>query len=187
MDIITASSYAGALMVLGGFALALHRKAIKPTVAGVKRILSVMAMMEAEFKPNGGSTLRDAVNRIENSLALQDATQMAMLRYDDRGIFHTDAGGNQTLANVSYYHILGRSPEEVQGTGWISYVHPQDRAKVQKEWDSAFREAREFKFRYRFLTPAGVPFWVQVEASVLKDARTGKTIGAIGFLTRAVA
>lgn len=43
----------------------LWRQALRPAWRAVKGVLAVVDAVHAEFRPNGGSTLRDAIDRLE--------------------------------------------------------------------------------------------------------------------------
>ena len=55
------------------------------------------------------------------------------------GIFHTDAQGFVTFVNEKWCEIGGMTPEEAMGTGWLTVLHPEDRAHMDGQW-KAFTE-----------------------------------------------
>jgi hypothetical protein len=44
----------------------IHRIAVKPLLDIMRRIQASVEYVEQEFRPNGGSSLRDAVDRLEH-------------------------------------------------------------------------------------------------------------------------
>lgn len=64
---------------------ALHRQVVRPTVRTIKRIAATVETVEAQMRPNGGASLRDAIDRVlarlaeleQRILALEGAKEMA--------------------------------------------------------------------------------------------------------------
>ena len=83
----------GAVTILGGAVWQFHQRVVKPVVSMVKRLMSAVETIEAEFKPSDGLTLRDALDRAETTNRFQNAMLMAMFRFDPRGMYKTDAKG----------------------------------------------------------------------------------------------
>lgn len=48
----------------------IYRGVVRPVYRWAQRLERTMSFVEAQVVPNGGSSLRDAVNRIENRLTL---------------------------------------------------------------------------------------------------------------------
>lgn len=48
----------------------IYRGVVRPIYRWAQRLERTMSFVEAQVVPNGGSSLRDAVNRIENRLTL---------------------------------------------------------------------------------------------------------------------
>lgn len=58
-------------VILGALA-AIGRYIVRPVVNFGRRLEKVMSNVEKQLYPNGGSTLRDAVNRIQEHLGIDD-------------------------------------------------------------------------------------------------------------------
>lgn len=95
------------------------------------------------------------------------------------GIFLTDIAGLCTYTNPRYQTILGITPEESLGEGWLLSLHPQDREQVLAEWLICIREGREYSRESRILMPAGIVRWVNVHSSPMLSDQ-GKIIGYVG-------
>lgn len=135
-----------------------------------------------QLKPNGGSSLADAVRRIEANLHLVNARQLALVDDVSHGICETDHDGNIVWVNRRLCRITGRMPSEMMGKGWINILSPEDREKVGQDWEQAIAEEREFVQRMTLVTGAGEK--VQVNCHTLKMAdHSQKVMGYMAFFT----
>lgn len=109
----------------------------------------------AELRPNGGSTIRDAISRIESGTQANSERMVAILQRDTTPAFETDASGEVSFVNRAYINLAGRQFHELLGHGWVLTVHTEDRAAVRMEWDEAIRDVRAFESRYRVVDTQG--------------------------------
>lgn len=104
--------------------------------------------VKAEVKPNGGGSMADAVNRIEEQIHILNYWMTAFQNLYEKPIFKADNLGHNVWANNSYLKLVGASLPEVEGHGWLSYVEDNERPKVSLEWESAVKEGRSFDLTY---------------------------------------
>jgi PAS domain S-box-containing protein len=154
-------------------------------VANATEILRVLHAIEKDFRPNGGSSFRDAITRIESWLVTFDERQKALLNLSTDGLFEADAGGACVYTNREYAEISGLHGREALDNGWIVALHPEDRNRVVTEWRHAVADRRDFLSRYRFSHPCGEVVPVVCHASAMKRP-TGELIGYIGSVRREV-
>jgi PAS domain S-box-containing protein len=135
----------------------------KPTLEGIKKLREALFFIERELRPNGGGSLRDAANRIEQkvnvanrNIGLIGQRQLAMYNLDAVGIWETDANGLCTYVNPAMARLAGAAPGEFMGLGWKTLVHPDDREELSAAWKSAVADKRDFEFHYRFVNGAPV-------------------------------
>lgn len=136
-----------------------------------------------EFKPNGGASVRDSLNRIELRQVLQEQRQWAILSDMAVGVFEADAEGEFIRVNRKYLRMTGRAPEEVTGSGWINTVALRDRKRVEKEWNTAISEGREFESVFLLITPDNERLQVSARTYKMVDEENNSSIGFMGFLT----
>jgi hypothetical protein len=72
--------------------------------------------------------------------------------------------------------------EEALDNGWLSAVHPDDRAQITEAWKQASLTHSTSFSEYRFLHPDGSVSWVNGQAVPQKDQK-GNLIGYIGTIT----
>jgi len=132
-----------------------------------------------ELRPNGGSSLRDAINRIESF-------QISALTLTGKAYWISDPDGKCSYASPQLATMQGVHPEQVLGWGWVSQIAPQDREQVRLRWDSAVKDQREFHESYRFIWPDGTLLPVRGHAIPIIHAQSKKVMGMIGWAEREV-
>lgn len=153
-NILLLASIITALTVIGG---ALWRYVLGPLWRGVRELRSILAFIEAELRPNGGSSIRDAVNRMElgidaanKKIDLVSQRQLQRTNLDATGLWECDLTGRFTFVNPAMARLAGAGPEDFLGLGWKTHVHPRDRAEVSASWKSAVDDERDFSFVFAF-------------------------------------
>lgn len=104
-----------------------------------------------ELKPNGGSSIKDQLNRLETSVSISEAQRMLLLDSVTSGVWTTDEKGRCTWVNESLRKATGASLSDFIGTNWENVVHHDDREFVLKEWERAITQKRDFNLYYRLL------------------------------------
>ena len=97
------------------------------------------------------------------------------------GIFQTDADGNLIYLNECGAAIVGMSPQQASGRGWVANLHPEDRDRVVAEALRARTAGREFRSQYRFRHPGGRVVWVLGRFIPDRDA-SGRLLGHVGTI-----
>lgn len=131
-----------------------------------------------ELTPNGGSSLRDAIDRVESRIESVEFAQHIGWDFHEVAIFQTNSRGDFVWANQTYLNLIGRSKEYTLGRGWESSVHHEDREMVASEWDNACLDGRNFDMTYRL---------VDINQNVIRcrvRAYGSKKTGYIGFVYR---
>ena len=127
---------------------------------------------------------RDISERIQIKQALQqnEIKFRALVTQAPVGIFQTDCWGDCWYVNPRWLEITGLSQEEAMGKGWSKALHPEDRARVYKEWYETAATEKEFASEYRFCNSDGKVTWVSGTAVGLYSDRK-KLIGYFGTIT----
>jgi len=118
----------------------------------VQRKLEVLT---AEMRPNGGSTLRDSLDRVEASLELHTQRQRAAFTSMPVGVMETDHTGQVLWSNRRLSRVTGRTPRELHGVGWMNAMAPSCRSRIRECWDRAMETQTEFEADVEILTAAG--------------------------------
>src|SRR5215475_7245767 len=77
--------------------------------------------------------------------------------------------------------ITGQSLEEYLGSGWLDAVHPEDRERVERDWQECVQAGKVFDNRYRVRTKSGSYRHYDVRAVPIE--RDGKIIEWVGAST----
>lgn len=171
-------------------------KRIWPTVKGAFTMIARLQRVEnhvgqintkldsilKELQPNGGSTIKDTVTRIDNALTVNVERQRVFNNDSMNGLMETDAEGNCVWANSTYLGIVGRTIESVLGKGWVNTIQASERDRVMTEWDDALEEDREFEYEYHVVTTRGERKMVRIRSMKLRDSN-GTTVGYIKTVT----
>jgi PAS domain S-box-containing protein len=137
--------------------------------------------IKKELKPNGGQSLRDAVDGIVNRLNEVDALARAQLNIQKIAICRTDSQGHLIQINKYYARLTGWTFEEVKGEGWVNAIAPVDRRRVQEDWEAAVEEGREYHDDIHFIRPDGKEFLTHVNVYRELD-REGKIRGWLAII-----
>lgn len=142
-----------------------------------KNIDSIMA----EFQPNHGSSMKDAMSRIEIRQILTDERLKISFLETGTPILEFDNQGNCVYANKLVKNLLDEDDDALMGLGWLGSIEASQRDEVRKEWLSCIAENREFSMTIRLnhLEPKET----HMHASPLRN-QEGKLIGYLGILNK---
>lgn len=149
MSLVLIGQYIGTLVAIGGGVGAIWVKVIRPIIDWFRKMLGLIESIEKEFKPNGGGSIRDSLNRIELRQIIADQRAAALDMDSIKGVWETDAKGKCIRTNRTYQRLTGLSEDAALGYGWLNAVHRDDRERVSKEWESAVAQQREAQITYR--------------------------------------
>lgn len=114
--------------------------------------IELVEKIHSEMYPNGGDSLRDAINRIEEKVHFIEEKDKAMFTtMTDKGYFETDADGLVTWVSKAWCNMTGMVPHEARGHGWVGVLHDEDKAYVFDEWMESINQEREHDTAFRFV------------------------------------
>ena len=148
----------------------------------LREIKANQAVFQTEMHPNGGGSLKDQLNRIEDQGNNTYALTGAKLHVDQQAMFVTDETGRVTSNNYQHQMLTGFSADQVEGDAWILVIDPKDRDKISKGWKDAVSQQREYSEDVNYITPKGRKYRVHVKAARQLDSN-GKLRGWLGVVT----
>jgi two-component system sensor histidine kinase/response regulator len=154
---------------------------LKKRLTEMKDLFKTIKIISEEFRPNGGSTLRDAINRIEYRLSVEQQKTMAIIKSMPLGTWLSDRDGKYVDVNRSMCRIMGRTESEILGDNWSNWLHIDDKERVWEEWERSVASKLSFEMTYRFIRPDGKVQRVHAVAYQLRDDR-GDLVGFLGTL-----
>jgi PAS domain S-box-containing protein len=120
---------------------------IRPTIElyrNQKRLLKEVGVIKKEVTPNGGSSIKDIINRIDRRQVMIDKRSKAIFYNVDDPILEVDEHGNILWANQKFHDLLGS--KNVKGLDWVSYIDEPQRENFLTELESCSTKVRELKF-----------------------------------------
>ena len=157
-------------------------KVVKPLIKALQKYNQLCERVDHlynEFKPNGGSSVKDKIDSMSVEITNVKEMQKAVLVDAKDALFKTDPVGNFTWVNRTYSRIVGHTPSELMGTGWQNAVALKDRGRVVKDWNEAVSQNREFTTGYRLEASDGRLIPVRTRSYKMVNAQ-GETIGYFG-------
>lgn len=142
--------------------------------------------IEAQLVSNSGTSLRDAVRRIEERQNAFDAFLRAQLNLHNVAILRANAEGRVYSINREYQRLIGADLSQVSGEGWINTIHPDHRGMVMDNWQKAVLAGREFHEEVQFVrADTGQPFTASMNVYREMD-REGRIVGYLGVIVPVV-
>jgi PAS domain S-box-containing protein len=100
-----------------------------------KRIIPFIDSMTHEFNPNSGKSIKDQLNRIDDSIRLGELrSKMISNSLVTTGTYECNADGEVTWVNNAMADLFGMSKDEMLGRGWLTGVKAGERHRVWDEW-----------------------------------------------------
>lgn len=117
--------------------------------------LKDISAIKAEVTPNHGSSIKDAISRLEEGQNMIRKHQTensylfrALLTDAPHGVMITNSEGELEWVNRTLLGRVKLSIEQVKGTGWLSFIADEDKERVYRGWLAACNEGREFMADY---------------------------------------
>ena len=171
------------------------------TAVPIKKVLTSIEdihEIKQQFKPNGGTSLRDVINRLEigvseltsdvltlsQDTSRMDARHWAIVATLRDPIWESDKDGLCIRVNSSMLDLLERNQEEMIGNGWENTIHPEDHDRVWKEWTDAITRKRNFETQYRVISKNSMKIYNVVAMCVpYYNPRSKELLGFVGRYT----
>lgn len=116
-----------------------------------------------ELKPNGGSSLKDQINRIE-VLCMTEPLARRFIMDDSLAFWESDAEGSCIHASEKLAKLVGRSQADILGNGWVATLKASDKRRIFTAWKEAVEQKRAFIETYTFVHDNGREITVRAES-----------------------
>lgn len=133
-----------ALLAIGGIVLtaviSFHIRVVRPFIRSFQQLPEIhckVDMLTKEMSPNGGSSLKDQVTNIDQSLTIVRHHQRILHDADTHPIFECDAAGQCLYANPALALLFGMEREELLGSGWLAALPPTTRMDQWELWQDS--------------------------------------------------
>lgn len=178
--IVTLAAVLGAIGVI-------WKAIINPVWGSYKKLTSIYNTLEThlpfivnisnEFKPNGGSSIKDILTRIDKNTQGSISRLWTLLENSPYGYFETDVNGKCIKVNRRWLKLADLNSDQYKDYGWLNGIKSIDRDRVFREWEECIEQKREFSSIYTM--SSGIR--VKGEAYPIK-ADAGDILGWIGFV-----
>ncbi len=129
-------------------------------------------MLEADSSISGIKiTAIDVTEKVEARLKIEKSELKFRLLADSmpQHIWTADAAGNFNYFNRSVFDFSGLSQDQMDESGWLEIVHPDDREESIRVWTEAVATGADFLFEHRFRKNTGEYRWQLSRAVPQKD------------------
>ena len=109
-------------------------------------------------------------SRTEQALRQSAGRLRAIMEASSVILWTMDAQGQAVEDSRSWRVFTGQSFEELKGLGWLSAYHPDDRRRIQTDWQRALAGKTRFEAQYRLRRHDGQWRWTQFRATPLLDS-----------------
>jgi len=150
-----------------------------------KTMDSSLEFIMSELKPNHGTSLKDAVNRIEKMIHHNEALQRGIISQDAKPMFITGKTGDLVWVNNAYLDLVNRDSTEVLGQGYWGIINPAELEDVRKQQTAARTDKRDLVTYFNVATGDPAQPLVPVEATAVPILdRDGNLDGYVGSMKR---
>lgn len=93
--------------------------------------------IQAELKPNGGTSLRDAVNEIRHMASVADVRSHLSREVCPYAMYECAPDGKCIWVNEALCQLFGLDAEDALGYGWLQSVSDAERSTTMFLWQEA--------------------------------------------------
>jgi PAS domain S-box-containing protein len=137
----------------------------------------IVSQAVADGRPFSACVTRD----ISEQVALAESEALHRVVTEASGDIIARIGGDGIYRYVSpaSARILGYTPEEIVGTSWAGYLHPEDRAKEQEATTRLLGGERSITLTTRARHKDGHYVWLETLVTAVIDEQTGWSVFSV--------
>lgn len=162
---------------------ALYKKHVE-NLGSIPQLTEDVRWMKDQIKPNGGTSLRDMVDRIAIGQTVQSQVLNNVLASSSTGHFKTSRDGLVIEVSRTLCRLMERSEQELMGNTWLSWIANDDRERIEHEWGNVVKLGREMDQTFKIWADGGETRRVRMKAMQLLGPDR-QLIGYLGVVTEA--
>jgi PAS domain S-box-containing protein len=110
-----------------------------------------------------------ALEELNRKLAHKNQDLDAIIHTAPDMIFSRQADGSRDYISDRFYEYTGASPGSGNGSGWMNYVHPEDRNSAEDYWKHCVESRTNYQAEYRLRSKDGGYRWFRARAVPIRD------------------
>ncbi|MBD0273466.1 MAG: PAS domain-containing protein, partial [Acetobacteraceae bacterium] len=175
---------AGAFLLIGGGLAAILAHRFRGDLRRAARDgppAAPSVLREADELGRSVAEAAAARERATAGLAASEHRFRALAEAGALAIWRSDAGGGM-LEGHGWGDLTGQTKAETHGNGWLTAVHPEDRAATVAAWSAARAAGQPAATEFRVRTTAGAWRWVRGRGVPVAEKGGGGTAEWIGVI-----
>ena len=145
-----------------------------------RKVLKSLSAVQQQVSKNGGSSLLDAVDRIEHKVEELLAINEILQQISNKPLFRADCEGNYSWINVAYMEKFQVALEDVKGSGWLDLLPEKERESVHRVWRNAIKDKRKFEDVFDLFLDTDPPTNMKVRCKSYPIIIKDKLFGYLG-------
>lgn len=176
----------------GGLLWSGYKWLLKPQIKKAKEkkreYLKKIEDIHAELKFNGGTSIKDAVFKIQDNVSkivirmdAMEENQRLSMNLQGIAYWESDDSGLFAYASPGLCKMVGRSESELTGNNWMAWIHQEDKERVLEAWAHSVAHKTAFDEQFRFKMGDGrwVRVWGVAFPRVISQKRFGGKMGKL--------
>jgi len=152
-----------------------------------EEVLPIINSLKNEFSKNGGKSIKDQINRINDAVSLAELrSKMIANNLITTGAYECAPNGECTWVNKALCDMFGLTFEDCLGSGWLSGVLGDDRAYVWKQWNESIALDIPYEAEYTVMNHNTKKRFRVRTTAVAHKSIDGKVLGFYGTIVRLV-
>ena len=141
----------------------------------VDRLHNEILSFSHELKMNGGTSMLDAIKRIEVNIRRNSAIIGVHSRAMHIARWESDKNGLAINANDTLLRLTGRTFSELQNMNWTNIYPERERERIIRLWEISITQRSPFEVDSFYIRPddTEIPVHIYAEPIVPSDRETG--------------
>jgi len=154
MNLFSTEALVGITISIGTVLWGIYKKKIQPYIKAKKdkrdEVHSMIGNIHKELTFNGGSSIKDAVVRIETRLGNIEENHKLSLNIQKIPFWYSNEDGECVYASPELVRVVGHSESDILGNGWAGWIIPEHRERIYDAWEFSVVNSSVFDEYYTF-------------------------------------
>lgn len=138
----------GAILIWGF--IMLFSKKVRKFFSGLLNAINSIEQIKKEVQTNGGTSLKDAMNRMERRILIIEHYRRLQISNSSYGVSTCDSTGHIQDMNRKFYEMCGLSRDQCMGMGWLLAIETHgERECVKIAISDCLNDKRETQVSFK--------------------------------------